>query len=154
MENFGFMQVLEGFWNKMLYFLRFWKVSDGKLWFYVGFRRFLKWIVVFPKVLKGFWWKTLVLCRFWKVFGLKCCISLGFERFLMEIFGFMQVLEGFGSKMLYLLRFWKVSGGIVWFIKGSGRFECQSVQALPNYSISLSNRCTVNHFGAQGAQTH
>ena len=56
--------------------------------------------------------------------------------------------------MLYFRRFWKVSGGIVWFIKGSGRFECQSVPALPNYSISLSNRCPVNHFGAQGAQKH
>ena len=72
----------------------------------------------------------------------------------MEIFSFMQVFEGFGNRMLHLLRFSTVSGGIVWFIKGSGWFECQSVPALPNYSVSLSNRCPVNHFGAQAAQKH
>ena len=67
MENFGFMQVLKGFWTQMLYFLRFWKVSDGNLWFYAGFRRFWKQNVIFAKVLKGFWWNSLVYQRFWKV---------------------------------------------------------------------------------------
>ena len=71
MENFGFMQVLEGFWSKMLYFLRFWKVSDGNLWFYAGFRRFWKPNVIFAKVLKGFWWNSLVYQRLWKVWVLK-----------------------------------------------------------------------------------
>ena len=54
MEIFGFMQVLEGFWSQMLYFLRFWKVSDGSLWFYACFRRSLKPNVVLRKVLDGF----------------------------------------------------------------------------------------------------
>ena len=54
MENFGFMQVLEGFCNEMLCFLRFWKASDGNLCFFLGFRRFLKPNVVFPYVLNGF----------------------------------------------------------------------------------------------------
>ena len=94
-----------------MYFRWFCKACHVKVWFYQGFRRFLKPNVVFPKVLKGFWWKTLVLCRFWKVLGVKCCISLGFERFLMEIFGFMQVLEGFWSHMLYYVRFWMVLEG-------------------------------------------
>ena len=67
MGNLGFMQVLEGFWSKRLYFLRFWKVSDGNLWFHVGFWRFWKPNVVVAKVLKGFWWNSLAYQRFWKV---------------------------------------------------------------------------------------
>ena len=72
----------------------------------------------------------------------------------MEKFGFMQVLEGFWSQMLYFLRFWKVSDGKVWFIKGFGRFGCQSALELTNRYNSLSNRCSVKQFGAQGAQKH
>ena len=54
MEIFGFMQVLEGFCNEMLYFLKFWKVSEGNLWLYAGFRRFWQRNVVLRKVLDGF----------------------------------------------------------------------------------------------------
>ena len=65
-------------------------VSDGNLWFYAGFGRFLK-----PNVV------------------------------------LRQVLDGFG------------------------RFKSfQTVPELTNHSISLSNRCPVNHFGAQGVQEH
>ena len=43
------------------------------------------------------------------------------------MFGFTKVLEGLNVK---------------------------AYQKLPNHSISLSNRCPVNHFGAQGDQKH
>ena len=82
----------------MLYFLRFWKVFDGNVWFYACFRRFLNPHVVFPYFLKGFPWKSLVLCRFWKVFDAKCCISLSFESFLVEKSLLSKVLKGMSAK--------------------------------------------------------
>ena len=56
--------------------------------------------------------------------------------------------------MLHFLKLWKVSDGKGWFIKGFGRFGCQSLPELPNHYFSLSNWCSVKHFGAQGAQKH
>ena len=94
----------------MLYFLRFWKVFDGNVWFYAGFKRFLQPNVMFPQVLKGFRWKRLIQCRFWKVFDAKCCISLGFERFLMEKFVLSKVLKGLSAKALSNRCSWKHLG--------------------------------------------
>ena len=131
----------------MLYFHRLWNVSDGTVWFSLGFERFWVPNVVFPQVLKGFWWNGLVFLRFWKVFGAKCCIFLGFQRFLM--------------KSLVYQRCWKL-----WVAKAQQNFQSntfhyqmdalwaiselqapRSPPELPTHHFSLSNRCLLNHSG-------
>ena len=125
MENFGFMQVLEGFGNIMLYFLRFWNVSDGNLWFYVGFKRLLKPNVVFIQVLEVLRWNRLVYQRFWKVWMSKRT-TRAYKPF------------NFIIKSMPCEPFWSS--------RRPGAPE------LPKHYFSLSNRWCGKHFGAKGAR--
>ena len=136
----------------MLYFLRFWKVFDGKVWFYAGFERFLMPNVVFPFVLKGFWWKSLVYQRFWKVWVPKRTRASKPLLFIMKTMPcdtYWSSRRPGGNQSFQTITF-HYRNDALWDILKL-KLQRRPPELLKHH-FSLSNRCPVSHFGAQGAQ--